>query len=123
MGARSLPTFARPADARGIALSAIAVMELWAGVRNEREARDLTTLTERARRRRRLVVPPMPAWSLAGQTIRALTRSGMGGARARAMRNDVLLAATATLLGARVLTANAGDFASIARVLPVHWSS
>ena len=122
LGNRSLPGFDRPGAARGIALTAIALTELWTGVRSEQEAEDLTLLHERARRRRRLVTPPAAAWIVAGQTVAALARRGLGSARLRGMRYDVLLAATAALLGAEVLTANRRDFETIARVLTVRWT-
>ncbi|MGH7673100.1 MAG: hypothetical protein ACREMC_09370 [Gemmatimonadales bacterium] len=43
----------------------------------------------------------------------------MGAARLRALRNDVLLAATAWVHDAAVMTKNRADFARIAEVLPV----
>ena len=92
-------------------------------MRNDHEASDLATLTEAARRRQRLVSPPPPAWILAGQAVAALRRTTFGSARLRAIRHDVLLAATASLMGATVLTANRRDFAAIAKVIPLQWSS
>ena len=46
-------------------------------------------------------------------------RQRVGSGRLRALRNDVLLAATALLHGAAVMTRNREDFALIAAVLPV----
>ena len=55
----------------------------------------------------------------------ALRRRGRGRseapARLRTLRNDVLLAATAAVYGATVLTYNRADFAVIRRVLPVRF--
>lgn len=103
-----------------IFLTTIALQELWAGVRTAAERASCEQLYELARRRRRLLTPPGPAWVLSGQALNVLARrGGLGAARLRAMRNDVLLAATAVAHGAVVVTENRADFARIAEVLPV----
>lgn len=103
-------------------LTTIALQELWAGVRSPREARDLQALFDAAHRRRRLANPPAAAWLLAGRALHRLARRRrIRAARLRAMRNDVLLAATAVAHGAVVLTYNRADFALIRRVLPVRF--
>jgi len=66
--------------------------------------------------------PPVAsaAWVLSGQALHILAhRQRVGSDRLRALRNDVLLAATALLHGAAVMTRNREDFALIAAVLPV----
>jgi predicted nucleic acid-binding protein len=71
-------------------------------------------------RHRRLLNPPAAAWILSGQALQLLARSRRyGSARMRALRNDVLLAATAFVYGAAVMTHNRADFLRIAEVLPV----
>jgi len=71
-------------------------------------------------RQRRLLNPPTGAWILSGQVLEVLARrGGFGPARLRVLRNDVLLAATAFVHGAAVMTRNRADFARIAAVLPV----
>ena len=103
-------------------LSTIALQELWAGVRSRREARDLNNLLDMALRRRRLANPPAAAWIMAGRALRQLGRGRrLGPAPLRTLRNDVLLAATAAVYGATVLTYNRADFAVIRRVLPVRF--
>jgi len=55
-----------------------------------------------------------------GQVLEVLARSGRFGAqRLRALRNDVLLAATAFVYGGAVMTRDRRDFDRIAEVLPV----
>ena len=101
-------------------VTTIVLQELWAGVRTAAERASCERLYELARRRHRLLVPPGPAWILSGQALNLLARRGrLGAARLRALRNDVLLAATAFAHGAAVVTDNTEDFERIARVLPV----
>ncbi len=74
----------------------------------------------RCDRHRPLLTPPAAAWILSGQALQVLEQRGrMGAARLRALRNDVLLAATAWVHDAAVMTKNRADFARIAEVLPV----
>ena len=57
---------------------------------------------------------------MSGQALNLLVRQRrLGPARLRALRNDVLLGATALAYGAAVMTRNRADFALIAKVLPV----
>ncbi len=101
-------------------LATIVLQELWAGARAPDQRAYAERLYETARGARRLLNPPAAAWILSGQTLRILEgRGGLGGARLRALRNDVLLAATAFVHGAAVMTRNRADFARIAAVLPV----
>lgn len=101
-------------------LATITLQELWAGVRSRAERDYCERLYERARREGRLLNPPIAAWVLAGQTLGVLARRRrLGAARLRAMRNDVLLAATAWAYDAAVMTHDAADFAAIAEVLAV----
>lgn len=104
-----------------VLISTIALQELWAGAWRAAERADCERLFQTARRHHRLVNPPVGAWILAGQALAILARRGrLGAARLRALRNDVLLAATALAYGAAVVTENRADFARIAEVLPVH---
>lgn len=113
-----LPEVSDPGARRRILLATPVLQELWAGVGNPREATDLERLYDAARRRGVLVNPPSVAWVLAGQAIARLrARRRLGPARLRALRNDVLLAVTAALHGATVLTANRRDFAMIREVV------
>ena len=103
-----------------VLVSTIALQELWAGARSEAQRADCERLFQTARRGNRLVNPPAAAWILAGQALAMLARRGqLGAARLRALRNDVLLAATAWAYDAAVMTHNRADFITIALVLPV----
>ena len=101
-------------------LATIVLQELWAGARAPDQRAYAERLYENARRARRLLNPPAAAWILSGQTLRILDgRRGLRGARLRALRNDVLLAATAFVYGVAVMTRDRRDFERIAQVLPV----
>jgi predicted nucleic acid-binding protein len=118
--ARSLP--APPADAARlrVLVASPVLQELWAGVRSDAEARDLERLHELARRSRTLLNPPAAAWVISGQALRTLAERGtVGPRRLRALRNDALLAASAALVQATVITENVHDFELLARVIPV----
>jgi len=101
-------------------LTTIALQELWAGAQSPEERGYWERLYELARSRGRLLNPPGAAWILAGQGLNMLGRRGrLGPGRLRALRNDVLLAATAFTHGAAVMTHDTRDFERIAEVLPV----
>lgn len=103
-----------------VLLATIALQELWAGTRSAAEREYLERIHALARRYYALVNPPGAAWILAGQALNLLGRKRrLEPGRLRAMRNDVLLAATAFAHQAAVLTHNREDFALIAEVLPV----
>ena len=107
-----------------VLLATVTLQELWAGVTSEGEARDVDRLYELARGAGRLVNPRGPAWILSGRALAALVRRGkVSGARLRAIRNDVLLAATAVTHDAAVLTHDTRDFGAIAQVLPLRFVS
>ena len=101
-------------------LATITLQELWAGARSTADRAYCERLLVKAQRRGKLLNPPAAAWILAGQTLGLLAhRRVFGSARLRAIRNDVLLAATAWAYDAAVMTHNRADFAPIAEVLPV----
>lgn len=109
-------------DRLRVFLSAIVLQELWAGVRGSREAADVHRIHELARRAGKLATPHAAAWVLSGQALAALAaKRRLSSARLRTLRNDVLLATSAVLLGATVLTENIRDFSMIAAVLPVEY--
>ena len=111
----------RPGPARGdVFLTATVLQELWAGARSAPERAYAERVYDAARRHRRLLNPPTAAWILSGQALQILARRRrFSAARLRALRNDVVLAATAYVYGAAVMTHDAADFAAIAAVLPV----
>lgn len=108
--------------ARRILVSTIVLQELWAGPHEARRRRDLDTLYALAQRSRRLLNPTSVDWILSGRALAALARERRAQpARLRALRNDVLLAATGLTHRAEVLTQNVADFGLIATVLPVRY--
>lgn len=101
-------------------LTTIVLQELWAGAETAGGRAYVERVYVLARKQRRLLNPPAAAWVLSGQALQILARrSRFGAARLRALRNDVLLAATALIHGAAVMTHDRRDFEEIARVLPV----
>ena len=101
-------------------LSSLVLQELWAGARTAADRAYAERVYVIASRHRRILNPPAAAWILSGQALQVLARSGRyGPARLRSLRNDVLLAATALVHGAAVMTRNRADFLRIAEVLPV----
>ncbi|HEY3219236.1 MAG TPA: type II toxin-antitoxin system VapC family toxin [Gemmatimonadales bacterium] len=101
-------------------LTSVVLQELWMGAGTLDRRAYAERIYDAARRHRRFLNPPAVAWILSGQALQILTRRRQfGAARLRALRNDVLLAATAYLYGAAVMTHDAADFAAIAEVLPV----
>lgn len=101
-------------------LATIVLQEIWAGARTAEERAFVERLHALAARHRRVLNPPTPAWILSGQVLALLARRRrLAPARLRALRNDVLLAVTALMHGAAVLTRNLGDFRLVAEVLPV----
>lgn len=125
LGGGDEPTAGGGGGRQHVFLTTIALQELWAGIApSSRHARDLVALYRFAARRRRIVNPPAAAWVVSGQALQELARARhFGGARMRSLRNDTLLAATALVYGAAVLTYNQADFAAIAGVLPVRFLS
>ena len=103
-----------------VLVSSIVLQELWAGVRHDAEARDLDRLYRLALRHGTLLTPPAAAWILAGQVLARLrSRRSVATARLRSLRNDVLLAASAFLAGAAVMTRDRSDFELIREELGV----
>ncbi len=101
-------------------LATIVLQEIWAGARTAAERAFIERLHALAFRHRRVLNPPIPAWILSGQALALLARRRrLAPARLRALRNDALLAATALMHGAAVLTRNVGDYRLVAEVLPV----
>jgi len=101
-------------------LVTVTLQELWAGVRSEEEGLFLERLFHVTRRHGRLLNPPGPAWILSGRALAALVHvRSLKPTRLRLLKNDALLAATAFLHDAAVLTRDRGDFDVIAEVLPV----
>lgn len=105
-----------------VVLATVVLQEIWAGVRSRDEQRYVERLYVLAHRHRRVLNPHAAAWILSGQALGLLRgRAGLTPPRLRALRNDVLLAATAFVHGVTVLTRNVADFRLVATVLPVRF--
>jgi predicted nucleic acid-binding protein len=93
-------------------LSAVVVLELrvGAGTRTARHAVDRLVRAYQAGQR--LIAPPVGAYDRAGSLLRRLKLAGRE-IRSASLVNDVLIASTARLIGATVITTNISDFAAI----------
>jgi predicted nucleic acid-binding protein len=87
-------------------------MELRAGARSKEDRRTVETLA----RAPRLVVPTADMWLELGRVLFDLRRQGFD-VTVASFVNDVLIALSCRHAGAVLLTANAGDFAAISRVV------
>jgi predicted nucleic acid-binding protein len=100
-------------------LSAVVVLELYAGAFSPRDRRVLRGVVAAFERAGRMLVPSGAVWEEAGHVLRALQASrGSGGAGYPSLVNDVLIALSARTVGATVMTSNERDFAAIRRVRP-----
>ena len=98
-------------------LSAVAMLELYAGAFSPRDRRIVRSLVTAFDRAGRILVPSGAVFEDAGHTLRALQESrGYLVSGSPSMVNDVLIALSARAIGATVLTSNARDFAAIREV-------
>jgi predicted nucleic acid-binding protein len=105
-------------------LSSVVAQELYVGSVERAMRRDTDRLWHRFRRLDRLLVPTADDWReaglLLGQIGEQLGYSRVGQGR---LTNDALLAISARRQGITVLTANARDFALLARFRPLRFVS
>jgi predicted nucleic acid-binding protein len=109
-----------------IILSAVVLSELLVGVNSRARERALhRTLIEPFRRRGRILVPTLQTWETASAVDRRLRALGSfeSSLAQRGFFNDILIAASAREIGATVITKNLADFALIARVLDLRFTS
>lgn len=100
-------------------LSAVVVLELYAGAFRPRDRRVVGRVVAAFDRTDRLLVPSRLVYEDAGHVLRALQQTrGSQVARPRSLVNDVLIALSARSIGATVVTSNARDFAAIRVVRP-----
>ena len=100
-------------------LSAIVVMELYAGAFTERDRRLIRKLVATFARPDRIVVPSERVYQEAGDVLRWLQeREGYDLASTRGLSNDVLIALSARAIGAVVITLNDRHFAAVNWVRP-----
>ena len=100
-------------------LSAIVVLELYAGAFSPRDRRVVRSVVTAFDRADRVLVPSGAVYEDAGHVLRALQqfrryRVGKSGS----LVNDVLIALSARSIGAAVVTNNMRDFAAIREVRP-----
>lgn len=108
-----------PAIGKGFLYASSVVMEeLYAGARAPGDVRMLDRLFRALKSQRRLVTPTSLEWRKAGLILAGIGKSfgfeSIGRAR---MTNDVLIALSASRIGAVLYTGNAKDFRRIQRFL------
>ena len=102
-------------------LSAVVLQELYAGV-DEPNRPVVERLERDFDRAKRIVVPNLGDWTLAGKVLSRLAaeydyeRIGQG-----RLTNDALIAMSAARLGIRVITANQRDFSRLAEFRSFQW--
>jgi len=117
----------------GYRLSAVVMMEMTAGARDEEGVKRWEQARKLAEREGTLLVPNAEDWWLAGKVInslqrgRASRRTGrvppMSAAEGQRITRDVLIARTVKREGALLVTENVGDFELIARYCRVRYKS
>lgn len=93
-------------------LSSVVVMELRAGAHTRSGRSAVDALVRGYSAAGRMLAPPPAAFDRAGSLLRRLRLAGYD-VRAASFVNDVLIAVTARLIGATVVTANHADFETI----------
>ncbi|HWG18719.1 MAG TPA: type II toxin-antitoxin system VapC family toxin [Acidobacteriaceae bacterium] len=104
-------------------LSVVVLEELYAGAARN-DWRILEKLERDFERAKRILVPGLGDWSVAGRMLAGVAEKygfeRIGRAR---LTNDALIAASAGRAGITVLTANGRDFAKLAEFCPVQWET
>jgi predicted nucleic acid-binding protein len=102
-------------------LSAVVLEELYAGA-GRSDWRLLEKLERDFDRAKRILVPNLNDWSMAGRVLaRVAEKYGFERIERARLTNDALIAASAGRAGITVLTANERDFARLAEFCPVRW--
>lgn len=100
-------------------LSAVVILELYAGAFSPRERRILRSVVTAFERANRVLVPSGAIYEDAGHVLRTLQASrGYRLANTPSLVNDVLIALSARSIGATVLTSNTRDFEAIRGIRP-----
>jgi len=120
-GGEALLTLRRLAPQAPLWLSAVVLEELYAGI-SRRHRRAIERLERDFERLQRILVPTLSDWSQAGKVLAQLATEfdyeEIGKGR---LTNDALIAVSAARQGITVITANAGDFARLARFRPFRY--
>lgn len=102
-------------------LSAIVLMELFAGAYKPSDSRQVNRLVLPFQRTQRIINPTLENYREAGQIMAKLKeRDGFQIKKAVGLSHDILIALTARSIGATVLTANRHDFERIQSLSPFH---
>ena len=100
-------------------LSAVVVLELYAGAFSPRDRRLVGDVVAAFERADRILIPSGGVYQDTGHVLRRLQEArGHRGGGASSMVNDVLIALSARSIGASVVTSNARDFAAIRAIRP-----
>jgi len=100
-------------------LSAVVVLELYAGAFSPRDRRIVRGMVAAFDRSDRILVPSGANYEDAGHVLRALQASrGYRAAGSPSLVHDVLIALSARAIGATVVTGNARDFTAIREIRP-----
>ncbi len=102
-------------------MSSVVALELYAGCRDKHEQDELASFLKPFETAGRIVTPDHACFLECGRVLAKLAQRGMGVAQRRQISNDVLIALSATRVGAIVVTANIRDFALIAEHSTVRW--
>jgi predicted nucleic acid-binding protein len=115
------PVLRRWARESPLWLSAVVLEELYAGARPN-DFRVLERLERDFDKAKRLLVPNLTDWSIAGKMLARLGQKygyeQIGRAR---LANDALISASAARAGITVLTLNWRDFGRLAEFCPLQW--
>ncbi|MGH7319373.1 MAG: type II toxin-antitoxin system VapC family toxin [Candidatus Rokuibacteriota bacterium] len=99
-------------------LSAVVLMELYAGTFSPRDIRLVRGIASAFKRADRILVPTGQVYEDAGEVLRGLQSAGFRIEGRHSLVNDILIALSARSIGATVFTQNERDFAIIHRIRP-----
>ena len=100
-------------------LSAVVMMELYAGIRSPKDRRALDGITGTFAKADRILLPSQTIYRESGQVLSELgPRKSSRLEKAALLTNDILIALSARSIGATVLTKNGRDFLKIQHVRP-----
>jgi predicted nucleic acid-binding protein len=99
-------------------LSAVVLMELWAGAHRVKDRGLLRRLESSFERADRILVPARAVFRDAGEVLRRLQIERGYNLKQGSIVNDVLIALSARSIGAAVATDNVADFRAIQAIRP-----
>jgi predicted nucleic acid-binding protein len=117
----SLQSFETRARRPLVYLSSVVALELFAGCSTARQVKALKRFLKPFEKAGRMIVPDYGCFAEAGRVLAALGGEGLSRDRRALLVNDALIAVSGARSGCVVVTANAVDFAAIARHSAVRW--